>query len=256
VFVADAEGLKVLDITNVAKPVPIESAKVPIASANDVYVARTYAYVAAGPQGIAIVDVETPTTPKLVEAFDAGGKMNDARAVRIGMTNASLFAYVADGKNGLRVLQLTSPTGSSGHMGFSPKPQPHLIATFPTKGPAIALSKGLDRDRAVDESGNQVAVFGRRGGRPFTADEMRRLYVRNGELYTVTDFAPEDGKELAFQTVAAEAAPPPEGVERVRRGEPVIEQPGVLLREAPGVKLRKPGVRLREAPGVRLRGSE
>ncbi len=86
---------------------------------------------------------------------------------------------------------------------------------------------------------------------------MRRLYVRNGELYTVTDFAPDDGKELTFQTVAAEAAPPPEGVERVRRGQPVIEQPGIKLREAPGIKLREgPGVRLREAPGVRLRESE
>ncbi|MGH7804498.1 MAG: hypothetical protein ACREQJ_09120, partial [Candidatus Binatia bacterium] len=171
-FVADAEGLKVLDITSMNKPALIEGAKVPIAGANDVYVARTYAYVAAGAQGIAIVDVEKPSTPKLVETFDAGGKLNDARAIRVGMTNASLFAYVADGANGLRVLQLTSPTGSTGHFGFSPQPQPRLIATFPTKGPAIALSKGLDRDRAVDESGNQVAVFGRRGGRPFTADEM------------------------------------------------------------------------------------
>jgi hypothetical protein len=65
-----------------------------------------------------------------------------------------------------------------------------LIATFKTKGEAIALSKGLDRDRAVDESGNQLAVFGRRGARPFNRAEMERLYLRNGALYTVTDEAP------------------------------------------------------------------
>ena len=37
------------------------------------------------------------------------------------------------------------------------------------------LSKGLDRDRAVDETGGQIAVFGRLGSRPFTRG--RRLYL-------------------------------------------------------------------------------
>ena len=52
------------------------------------------------------------------------------------------------------------------------------------------MSKGLDRDRAVDESGNQIAVFGRRGARPFTLEEMRRLYLRDGKVWTVTDTPP------------------------------------------------------------------
>ena len=66
-------------------------------------------------------------------------------------------------------------------------PRPELIATYKTKGPAVALSKGLDRDRAVDESGNQVAVFGRRGARPMKLSEMERLYLREGRIYTVED---------------------------------------------------------------------
>ena len=109
------------------------------------------------------------------------------RSVRIGMTNASAFAYVADAAHGLRVLQLTSPARTAGLWGFSPEPEPELIATYKTKGEAIALSKGLDRDRAVDESGNQLAVFGRRGARPFQMDEMQKLYLRNGKMWTVTD---------------------------------------------------------------------
>jgi len=108
------------------------------------------------------------------------------------MTNASLFAYVADGKNGLRILQLTSPETMPTYGGFSPAPEPRLIATFKTKGPALAVSKGLDRDRAVDESGNQLAVFGRRGARPFTLEEMQRLYLLDGRLRTVLD--PEELK--------------------------------------------------------------
>ena len=49
--------------------------------------------------------------------------------------------------------------------------------SYPTSGVALSLSKGLDRDRAVDETGNQIAVFGRLGSRPFTLEEMQRLYL-------------------------------------------------------------------------------
>jgi hypothetical protein len=242
-FVADRGGLKVLDTTHLDKPEPVDGAALPIAEANDVYVARTYAYVAAGRQGLVIVDVSKPAEPRIDQSFDAGEEIDDARAVEIAMTNASLFAYVADGRNGLRVVQLTSPDRTDGHFGFSPKPQPRLVATYHTHGPAVALSKGLDRDRAVDESGNQLVVFGRRGGRPFQGEEMRRLYLRNGELYTVSDFAPENGTEVAFREAPpAEAAPPP-------APRPRVERPGVRLRE------ERPGVRLREEPGVRLRGA-
>jgi hypothetical protein len=187
-FVCDAEGLRVVDITDVKSPVV--KATVSMKQALDVYVARTNAYVAAGQQGIALIDVTRPEHPAAPRLYNAGGALNDARSIRVGMTNASLFAYVADGKNGLRVLQLTSPAKTQGLWGFSPPVEPELIATFKTKGEAIALSKGLDRDRAVDESGNQLAVFGRRGARPFNRAEMERLYLRNGGLYTVSDEAP------------------------------------------------------------------
>ena len=184
-FICDGDGLKIADITDVAHPVV--KASVPIAQANDVYLARTYAYVAAGSQGLAIIDVERPEKPGSPRFYNAEGAINDARAVKVGMTNASLFAYVADGKNGLRVLQLTSPVKTPGNYGFSPPPEPELIATYKTHGPALALSKGLDRDRAVDESGNQLSVFGRRGSRPFNKAEMERFYLKDGKLYTVKD---------------------------------------------------------------------
>ena len=54
------------------------------------------------------------------------------------------------------------------------------------------MSKGLDRDRAVDESGNQIAVFGRVGARPLNKEEQRKLYLRNGKVWTVSD-DPADG---------------------------------------------------------------
>ncbi len=106
----------------------------------------------------------------------------------VGATNASLFAYVADGRNGLKILQLTSPDTQPNFYGFSPAPKPELIAWARTPSPALALSKGLDRDRAVDETGGQIAVFGRLGSRPFNRLEMERLFLnRRGQVFKVSD---------------------------------------------------------------------
>lgn len=197
-FVVDEEGLKVIDLTDPDQIHVVEGAVVPLKEALDVYVARTYAYVANGKEGIAIISVEKPEKPHFEEMFNANGKLNDVHQVKVAMTNASLFAYVADGKNGMHVLQLTSPETMPEYAGFSPKPQPVLIATYKTKGEALAISKGLDRDRAVDESGNQLAVFGRRGARPFNFEEMMCLLRTNtsggnvvgrcqGDFFRVTD---------------------------------------------------------------------
>jgi hypothetical protein len=187
-FVTAAEGLRVLDITQPTRPAFVKGATVALKDAHKLHVARTYAYVAAGTEGLAIVDVENPERPRLVQRFDADGRLGDARDVAVGSTNASLFAYVADARTGLHVLQLTAPDSQPKFYGFSPEPRPQWIAGYATGAPALALSKGLERDRAVDESGGQVAVFGRIGSRPFTLPEMQQLYLdRNGRPWTVSD---------------------------------------------------------------------
>src|SRR5579862_4723602 len=194
-FVADRQGLKVLDVTALDQPKLVAGALVPFPDARNVYVARTYAYVSAGKQGVGIVDVEQPEHPLLDQMFSADGKLNDTTDVKIGMVDASAFAFVADGQNGLRILQLLSPEDSPNSYGFSPKPTPKLIATYHTHGPALAVSKGVDRDRAADESGNQLAVFGRRGARPFNREEAERLYLRDGKVYTVTVDPPKSAEK-------------------------------------------------------------
>jgi hypothetical protein len=178
--VANGNGLHVVDITDPTKPTVV--ANVPIQDARSVYVARTYAYVAAGAQGLVIVDVERPDKPRIDQTITDG--LRDVNDVKVASTNASSFAYVADGE-GLKILQLTSPEWTPAYAGFSPRPAPRLIARRRTAGPALAISKGLDRDRAVDESGNQVSIFNRIGARPMTLLEMQRLYLRDGKVYTV-----------------------------------------------------------------------
>lgn len=221
-FVVDEKGLKIVDVTVPEDARAVAGAVIPLDEANDVYVARTYAYVAAGKQGLAIVNVERPFDPVLETTWNANGAIDDARTVKLGMTNNSLFAYVADGKNGLRVIQLLSPEGNPGIWGFSPKPTPKLIATMKTHGPALAVSKGLDRDRAVDESGNQLGVFGRRGARPMSLVEMRRMYLRDGKLWSVAD------------------APPGKPVEQKAGSGPTLSEPRLVAEEG-FAEIRPPG---------------
>jgi len=191
-WVTTAQGLELVDVTSPLKPLRIDAGRVPLADARKVYVARTYAYVAAGAEGLVIVDVERPTQPRVESRVQKGESpatsLSDSQDVIVGSTNASLFAYVADGVNGLKVLQLTAPDTQPKFYGFSPVPKPQVIAWRDTRSPALSLSKGLDRDRGVDETGGQIAVFGRIGSRPFNAAEMARLYQRkDGSVWTVTD---------------------------------------------------------------------
>src|SRR2546428_8464431 len=125
-----------------------------------------------------ILDITVPDRPRIDQVYDANGCINDCHDVKLGITYVSAFAYLADGKNGLRVVQLTSPE-TPGNDGFSPRPTPQLVASYPIPhgGHALAIAKGLDRDRAVDESGNQIGVFGRVGARPLNGVEQRKLYL-------------------------------------------------------------------------------
>ncbi|HBJ35346.1 MAG TPA: hypothetical protein DDZ51_11460, partial [Planctomycetaceae bacterium] len=186
-FVTDEHGVTILDISDPAHPHHVHH--VEMEDAHGIYLARTYAYVASGKHGLAILNITRPEAAFVDQYYDAGGTICDAHDVQLGITNVSLFAYVADGKNGLRVIQLTSPE-VVGNDGFSPRPAPRLVATYPIpkNGHALAISRGMDRDRAVDESGNQIAVFGRVGARPLNPQEVGRMFRRpDGSTYTTSD---------------------------------------------------------------------
>ena len=187
-LVTDAEGLKVIDVTHPERASLVPGASIAMSDARRLSIARTYAYVAGGKDGLAIVDIEMPRRPRLLQWFTADGALKDSRDVVVATTNASLFAYVADGAGGLKVVQLTSPALQPNFYGFSPEPKPLLIAHYPTASEALALSRPLERDRGVDESGGQVAVFGRRGSRPLLLEEMEKLYLNEqGEPWFVKD---------------------------------------------------------------------
>jgi hypothetical protein len=185
-FVCGEDGITALDITDLAKPTP--KAILPLEDTHNIYLARTYAYVAAGKNGLVILDIQNPEKFRVDQVFNASGLICDLHDVKLGITYVSEFAYLADGKNGMRVVQLTSPE-TPGNQGFSPRPTPRLIATYklPNCGHATSIGRALDRDRAIDESGNPIAVFGRIGARPMNVQEQRQMYLRNGQPWFTSD---------------------------------------------------------------------
>src|SRR5690606_32421666 len=74
-WVTDAEGVKLFDVTNLRDPVAVPSGTVPLADARRLYGARTYAYVAAKREGLVILDVTRPTAPRVYRGETFGGTM-------------------------------------------------------------------------------------------------------------------------------------------------------------------------------------
>src|SRR5262249_34235624 len=92
-FFCDEDGLHALESSDKRHP-RLAGNTIHLAGARRVYLARTYAYVAAGAEGLAIVDIEKPERMKLYQLFTQSGALSDTRDVVVGSTNASLFAYV------------------------------------------------------------------------------------------------------------------------------------------------------------------
>ena len=83
-FVTDQDGLKIFDATSPSNISSSPVASVALNDAKKVYVARTYAYVAAGKDGLAIINVKNPEEVKINDDFakNLGAKdLNDLKSL-------------------------------------------------------------------------------------------------------------------------------------------------------------------------------
>ena len=115
----------------------------------------------------------------------------------------------------------------------------------------LAVSRGLDRDRVVDETGNQTVVFGRRGARPLHPSEMKP-FIRHadGDIFRVEDVKVKDGKLLtkAGAELATPLGPPAMPAPKPPTGIPLLPEfmPGI---EVPLLPSTQPsGTPLEPAP--------
>lgn len=102
-YVANGSNLLLADVTNPASPVKISS--LPLngtIQGLDVDPQRNLAVVTAGTNGIYVVDISNPTTPKLLGTTSTG----DARDVVI----RGNFAFVADFQSSTTSVDITSPS--------------------------------------------------------------------------------------------------------------------------------------------------
>jgi hypothetical protein len=91
-WVSDADGIKLFNVTNLADPLAVEQGNIPLSNARKIYVARTYLYVAAKGEGLVIVNVTKPDAPEIYLKETFGGQLSDAEDVVVASTNASAFA--------------------------------------------------------------------------------------------------------------------------------------------------------------------
>ena len=98
-FVANWDGLKVLDVTNPAHTVQVYDSS---AFASGVAVAGTYAYVSDGAAGVEVIDVSRLTSPVRVGGYKTSGYAD-------GILLRSNRAYITSPSVGLQILDVSSP---------------------------------------------------------------------------------------------------------------------------------------------------
>jgi hypothetical protein len=122
-FVADpSAGLRVIDISNPAAPKEVASVSSwepgevnpakqfgPYASALDVFVRGDYAFVAAGNDGLQIIDVSDPLSPKKVSSLSGAGPGTTVSPEVEAVFVQGNYAFVVMSQSGLGALDVSNP---------------------------------------------------------------------------------------------------------------------------------------------------
>jgi len=138
VYLADEYGLRVIDVSDPAYPTAISSYLAPDL-AQGVAVARSYAYVADGGSGLRVVDVSDPTHPTEVGFYDTPGLAE-------GVAVAGGYAYIADHASGLLILHYTEAGTSHTVSG-----QVRNASNNPI--PGVRISAGSGHTATTDSKG-------------------------------------------------------------------------------------------------------
>jgi hypothetical protein len=185
-FTATANGT----VTNFS-PTALGSVAIP-GYANNVDANGSFAYVAAGANGLIVVNVANPSAPVIVASVDTPGNANDVRVV-------GNRVYVADGPLGLRIFDVTTPTA------------PVLLGTLDTTGEAndvivsgnfAYVADGVSGVQIIDISSPASPVLVRTVDTPGTA---RGVDVE-GTTLVVADDSPAAGLRVINVSNPATAA--------------------------------------------------
>jgi hypothetical protein len=99
-YCAFLNGLVILNLTDLKKPAFLS--QLYLGGGYSITVREKTAYLAAGQEGLKIVDVSDPMSPQINAAVDTNGEARD-----IGLSGS--YAFVADGTEGLAVIDIRNP---------------------------------------------------------------------------------------------------------------------------------------------------
>jgi hypothetical protein len=102
-YVGEGRNLVVLNVSTQSNPFRAGSVLLP-GIVSDIKVFGNYAYVADGEAGLQVIDVSTPSSPKI-----CGYSLISNNVAANGITITGGRAYVADVNNGLEIFDLTTP---------------------------------------------------------------------------------------------------------------------------------------------------
>ena len=101
------DGLKIYDISNINKPLEIESYKPDSLETVGIFVDGSRAYLASGIDGIIIIDIENVTDPSFLSKSKLPGGFGISYAMDIYASGD--YAFVADIYNGLHIVDVNDP---------------------------------------------------------------------------------------------------------------------------------------------------
>ncbi len=171
---AGADGLQILDLSDLDHPLPIGT----YAPTGDVFglcLQTNLLYLALGSNGVAILDVSQPTEPRYVGGFETPG-------TALNLDVAGGHAYVADGLGGLQIFNISNPASASfaGAIGFD-----DLVSDVRVADGLAYLTAGFGGVKivAVTNAASLVVVGEHLDAGKANAIRLRdqRAYVANGD---------------------------------------------------------------------------
>lgn len=117
-----SQGLRVIDVRNIIKPVSSGFYNPSYQSAYEVITSGRYSFVAMGYDGVRVVDVNNPTRPSEIFFYLTGGFVEQ-------LFMSGNYLYTASGTNGLRILDILNP-GKITEAGYYDTPGNFVNAVF------------------------------------------------------------------------------------------------------------------------------